>query len=310
VGGFIVTTLSWRWIFDINVPIGLLGLVLASLFIPDVREDNAKSLDVRGSLISGAALSCLVLGLELTGRGLDARLGIWLLIATVPLIAAYWLHARRHPDPVLDLGLLRVPSFAISVASGSLYRVAMGAQPFLLPLMLQIGFGMSAATSGGITFVGAVGAMCMRAVAPRALRRWGFRKVLVVNGVIAVLLFAVEALFRPSWPILLIYLTLLVGGFSAAMQFTAYNTIAFADVSSARMSAATSLYATCQQVCLTLGIIAAATSLAVSRYASGHSALSLGNFSVAFLLVSVIGLLAPLISLRFAPDAGDELRGR
>jgi len=310
VGGFIVTNLSWRWIFDINVPIGLLGLALATLFIPDVREEGSNTLDLRGSVISGAALSCLVLGLEMTGRGLDARVGIGLLVAAVPLLVLYWFHARHHPDPVIDLGLLRVPSFAISVASGSLYRVAMGAQPFLLPLMLQIGFGVSAATSGAITFVGAAGAMGMRAVAPRALRRWGFRNVLIINGVIAVLLFAVEALFRPNWPMPLIYLALLLGGFSAAMQFTAYNTVAFADIPPAKMSAATSFYATCQQVCLTLGIIAAASSLAASRYFSGHSKLSLGDFSVAFVLVSVVGLLAPLISLRFAPDAGHELSGR
>jgi len=309
IGGLIVTNLSWRWIFDINVPIGVLGLVLATMFIPDVREEGTGTLDLQGSVISGAALSCLVLGLELTGRGLDARLGFCLLIVSVPLAVAYWFHARHHPSPVIDLGLLRIPSFAISVASGSLYRITMGAQPFLLPLMLQIGFGVSAATSGAITFVGAAGAMCMRAVAPRALRRWGFRNVLVVNGVIAVVLFAVEALFRPSWPMPLIYLTLLVGGFSAAMQFTAYNTVAFADISPAKMSAATSFYATCQQVCLTFGIIAAATSLALSRYFAGHDKLSLGDFSVAFLLVSAVGLLAPLISLRFAPDAGNELSG-
>jgi len=310
VGGFIVTNLSWRWIFDINVPIGVLGLVLATMFIPDVREEGAGTLDLRGSVISGAALSCLVLGLEMTGRGLDARLGLGLLAASVPLMVAYWFHARHHPNPVIDLGLLRVPSFAISVASGSLYRVAMGAQPFLLPLMLQIGFGVSAETSGMITFVGAAGAMGMRAVAPRALRRWGFRNVLVYNGVIAVLLFAVEALFRPSWPMPLIYLALLVGGFSAAMQFTAYNTVAFADISPAKMSAATSFYATCQQVCLTLGIIVAATSLGASRYFFGHASLHLGDFSVAFVMVSAVGLLAPLISLRFAPDAGNELSGR
>jgi MFS family permease len=142
------------------------------------------------------------------------------------------------------------------------------------------------------------------------LRRWGFRQVLVTNGVISVALFAIQAFYRPNWPMPLIYLTLLVGGFSASLQFTGYNSVAFADIPPARMSAATSFYATCQQICLTMGIIAAATSLAASRAVTGHGGLNFADFTTAFLIVSAIGLLAPLISLRFAPDVGDEMRGR
>ncbi len=310
VGGFIVSTLSWRWIFDINVPIGLLGLVLATAYMPDVREPNTSEFDLRGSVISGAGLSCLVLGLEMAGRGMNARLGIGLLIAAVPLLLAYWFHARRHPHPVIDLTLLRIPSFRISVFSGMPYRVAFGAQPFLLPLMLQLGFGLSAVRSGGIIFAGAAGSMFMRAVAPRLLRRFGYRDVLVVNGAVSLVLFAMQAAFRPYWPMGLIYLVLFVGGFTASMQFTAYNTIVFAEIPPARMSAATSFYATCQQIFLTFGIIAAAFSLAVARAVNGGQALSLGHFSVAFLTVAAVGALAPLISLRLAPDAGDQLRGR
>ena len=310
VGGFIVTTLSWRWIFDINVPIGLLGLALATAFMPDVRETEVRAFDRRGSVISGAGLSCLVLGLEMVGRGMDAARGLWLLAASVPLLLAYWRHARAHPHPVIDLGLMQVPSFRISVLSGAFYRVALGAQPFLLPLMLQIGFGMSAAQSGGIIFSGATGSLLMRLVAPRLLRRFGYRDVLVVNGVLTVLFFAIQAAFRPAWPVALIYAVLFVGGFAAAMQFTAYNTVVFADIPDAKMSAATSFYATCQQVFLTFGIIAAALSLGLARLVMGGKPLSLGQFSMAFLIVSVAGLVAPLISLRFPPTVGDQLSGR
>jgi EmrB/QacA subfamily drug resistance transporter len=310
VGGFIVTYLDWRWIFYINVPIGVVGIVLVTMFIEEVREPGRVNLDLVGLLFSGIALSCLMFGLEMASRGVGSR---WLtggLVGTGAVAAVlYLLHARRHPQPVLDFRLLRIATFRISVTSGTLSRIAVGAMPFLLPMMLQLGFGMSAAQSGLVTFVSSVGSLLMRVAAPKLLRLMGFRNVLVWIGLVATLLLVTSAGFRPSWPTVLIYGVLLVGGFFQSLQFIAYNTIAYADVPRAAMSAATSFYTTFQQLSLTLGIATSAAVLGASVDWRGHAGPMLPDFSTAFLVVGAIAILAPLLSLRLRRDAGAELSG-
>ncbi len=310
VGGFIVSYLDWRWIFYINVPIGIVGIVLVTLFIEDVREPGRVNFDLVGLLFSGIALSCLMFGLEMASRGVGSRwLTGGLVAAGVISAVLYFLHARRHPQPVLDFRLMRIPTFRISVLSGTLSRIAVGAMPFLLPMMLQIGFGMSAARSGGITFVGSAGSLVMRVVAPRLLRQMGFRNVLVWIGVVATLLLALCAGFRPGWPMMAIYAVLLVGGFFQSLVFIGYNTIAYADVPRAQMSSATSFYTTFQQMSLTLGIATSAALLAASIGWHGHAQPALIDFSVAFLGVSAVSILAPLVSLALPRAAGAELSG-
>ena len=198
VGGFLVTYLSWRWIFYINVPIGVLGILLALRFIADVREPGRVNFDLPGLVLSGISLACLVAGLEAVSRGgASLVLAGEVLAAGVVAGALYVLHARRHPAPVLDLKLMRVPTFALSVIGGGLSRVAAGAVPFLLPLMLQLGFGMSAAASGLITFGGSLGSMLMRFVARPVLHRWGFRTTMIWNGLIASGFLGTYAFMRP-----------------------------------------------------------------------------------------------------------------
>jgi EmrB/QacA subfamily drug resistance transporter len=310
VGGFIVTYLDWQWIFYINVPIGVLGIVLVTLFIEEVREPGRVNLDLVGLLFSGIALSCLMFGLEMASRGVGSR---WLTGGLVAVGAAaavmYLLHARRHPQPVLDFRLLRMATFRISVTSGTLSRIAVGAMPFLLPMMLQLGFGMSAAQSGLVTFISSIGSLLMRVAAPRFLRQLGFRNVLVWIGLVATLLLTTSAGFRPGWPVVLIYAVLLVGGFFQSLQFIAYNTIAYADVPRAQMSAATSFYTTFQQLSLTLGIATSAAVLGASMDLRGHASPMLADFSTAFLVVGGIAVLAPVLSLRLRRDAGAELSG-
>jgi len=309
-GGLIVTYLDWRWIFYINVPIGVLGIVLVTLFIEDVRESGRVNFDLVGLLFSGIALSCLMFGLEMASRGVGSHLLTGGLVA-IGLVSSvfYMLHARRHPQPVLDFRLMRIPTFRQSVVSGALSRIAVGAMPFLLPMMLQLGFGMSAAQSGFVTFISSVGSLLMRMAAPRLLRALGFRNVLVWIGLVAVLLLATSAAFRPSWPIVLIYAVLLVGGFFQSLQFIAYNTIAYADVPRQQMSAATSFYTTFQQLSLTLGIATSAAILAASVAGHGHAGPELIDFSIAFLGVSAVAIMAPLLSLALRRDAGAELSG-
>jgi EmrB/QacA subfamily drug resistance transporter len=311
LGGLLVTTLSWRWIFYINLPIGLLGIVLATIYIRDEREENPGKFDFYGFILTAVALSALMFGLEVASRGAASpRLTAILITTGLAAAALYARHARRSAHPVLDLTLMRVPTFAISVIAGALSRIAVGAMPFLLPMMLQLGFGVSALQSGLITFASAAGSMAMRFAARPLLRRLGFRRTLIWVGLISTLLLALTAAFRPSWPLAVIYAVLLLGGFFQSLQFTAYNTIAYADIPRPRMSAATSFYTTFQQLCLTLGITIAAAALAGATALSGHAIPMLRDFSLAYIIVSAVALFAPLVSLRLAADAGAELSGQ
>jgi EmrB/QacA subfamily drug resistance transporter len=301
LGGFIVSYFSWRWVFDINVPIGVLGVIAVSLFITDVREaDRGGRLDVTGLLLTGFAMAALMAGFETLGRHL-VPLG-WTLasLGTGALAAVlYILHARRAEHPILDLSLLRVPTFASSVIAGSLFRIAVGAVPFLLPLMLQLGFGYSPLQSGLVTFASAAGALTMKPIAQPVLRRFGFRTVLVVNGVLAAGFMIACAAFQPNWPSLLLDAILLIGGFFRSLQFTAYNTIGYGDIPRARMSAATSLYTTIQQLTLTLGIVVGAAVLEISQ----------ADYALAFIVVGAIAMLAVPFCARLRPDAGEEVSG-
>jgi len=311
VGGFIVTYFSWRWIFDINVPIGILGIVLVSLFVDDVREPPRGRFDGIGLLLCGIALSGLMFGLETAGRGVvepiitEAMIGIGLVA-----IVGYLLHARNHPAPLLDLSLMRLPCFGVAMSAMMLFRTGIGAIPFLLPLMLQVGFGNSAVESGLITFASSAGALVMKPATQRALRLFGFRDTLVWNGVISAVMIAVCAAFRPTWPAAAIYGALLIGGFFRSLQFTAYNTLAYGDVPRARMSSATSLYVTGQQLAATIGISAGAVSLQISMSLAGHATPEPIDFSYAFLVVALCTLVAAPIALFMPRDAGDELTGR
>jgi len=204
---------------------------------------------------------------------------------------------------------MRVPTFRLSVIGGSLTRITQGAQPFLLPLMFQIGFGMTAARTGTITMAGAIGALAMKALAPRVLRRWGFRRSLIVSGLVSSAGYATCALFRPDWPIVAIMMVLAVSGFFTSFQFTGFNAIAYADIEKDRMSAATSFYATFQQLTLSLGICTAATVLELGTWLGNRAQPSLTDFSIAFVVVATISASAIIWNRRFATDAGAAMSG-
>lgn len=309
IGGLIVTYLDWRWIFYINVPIGILGFILVSVFFDNTKGESDGPFDLLGLILSGVALGSLLFGFEMSSRTGEGQQALMFILVGVVFGITYMAHARRHPAPILDLSLMKVNSFGISVIAGSLTRITQGAQPFLLPLMLQLGFGLSAAMSGGIIVATALGAMTMKAMAPRVLRRFGFRNSLIFNGLVATCGYALCAAFRPDWPMPLIFIILYFNGFFMSFQFTAYNTVAFDEIPQKRMSSATSFYTTFQQLMLSLGICVAAIALHGSMLMSDHAEPELGDFSVAFLIVTAISLMATLWNMRFAVDAGQEMSG-
>jgi Major Facilitator Superfamily len=211
---------------------------------------------------------------------------------------------------ILDLGLMRIRTFRVSVIAGSLSRITQGAQPFLLPLMMQLAFGMSAAESGFMTFGTALGAVMMKAAARPILRRFGFRATLIWNGIVSSLLYAVCAAFRQSWPQWSMFLVLAICGFSMSLQFTAYNTVAYDEVPPERTASANSFYTTFQQLMLSFGICTGALALTISKTLAGRPYASVGDFSAAFLVVTAISLLAAPVCLGYPRNAGAEMSGR
>lgn len=310
VGGFITTFYHWRGIFWLNVPVGLLGLALALYWVPQVRAAERPPLDWWGFMLTGAGLSLAIFGFTLLGsRSNHPAAALGMMATGALLLWLYAGHARRTAHPILDLTLLHSASLRISVMGGNLFRIAVGALPFLLPLMLQLGFGMSAFQSGLLTFSSAVGAVTMKLTAAPILRRWGFRRVLLGNAWISSGLIAALALFSAQTPGPVIMAVLLVGGFFRSLQFTSLNTLGYADVPPSHMSRATALVAVAQQLSLAAGVAVAAMLLDGSRLADGRSALQALDFSRAFAAVGLLSLASVWWYRRLAVDAGAEMSG-
>jgi len=310
VGGFIVTYLhSWRWIFYINVPIGLLGIVLVSLYISNSRGEVPEKTDYKGIFLSSLSLGLFLFGFELVSHDGKAPLALSFLAMGAILGALYIYHARVARDPILDISLMRIPTFGTSVIAGAITRLTQGAHPYLLPLMMQLGFGLSAAQSGLMTLATALGSISAKPVAPLLLRRFGFRDVLVVNGFFASAGYAICGLFRPGWPMPLMFVVMILSGFFMSIQFTGYNTIAYDEVEQDRMAPATSFYTTFQQLMLSMGICAGAAALQGAMVLRGHHVPSFTDFTAAFWTVALVSLTATIWNARFSHDAGTEISG-
>jgi hypothetical protein len=307
LGGFITTYFDWRWIFWINVPVGIVGIALAWRFVPDTKAERSPRLDVTGFVLSGLALVTVMAGLTGTTGDFPRWLTPLLLAAGAVFALWYWRHQRSTPAPILNLDLLRIATFRTSVIGGAPFRVAAGAVPFLLPMMLQVGFGLDPFASGTLTFVAAGGALVMKFTAQPILRRFGFRTVLTVNAIVGATFLLAIALFTATTPWWIIVFVLLVGGFFRSLQFTSLNTIAYSDVAHDSMSQATSLAGVTQQVWAALGISFAALAIEASRTVRGDAGLETADFTVAFIAVGLLGMVSAISHYRLAPDAGAEI---
>jgi EmrB/QacA subfamily drug resistance transporter len=304
LGGFITTYFHWRWIFWINVPIGVLGVLLSLRFIQNLREEAVPRFDFNGFVLSGIGLLSLISGLSMIGRGIAP---VWLVASMVGIgavaLALYVWHADSNEDAILDLKLLSIPTFFAGVIGG-------GATPFLLPLLLQIGFGLTPFESGSLTFASAAGALMMKFTASTALRWFGFRQTLIFNGLISGAFLAACALFTPSTPHWLLLLTLLIGGFFRSLQFTALNAVSYADIDSPRMSRATSFASVSQQMSGAVGVAVAAICVEMIQFGYGDPELMARDLSLAFVMVAIFSSLSVFVFAGLKPDAGAAVSGR
>jgi hypothetical protein len=293
------------------VPIGVLGVVMATFFVPDIQAERPARFDFIGFVLSGLGIGGLAFGFSVLGLALLPARWIAALIGVGAVSAvAYVFHARRTPAPILDLGLFKLETFRASILGGFVFRLGIGALPFLLPLLLQIGFKLTPFQSGLITFTAAVGAIFMKAAVATVLKRFGYRPVLVYNSLISAAFLAACATFQPGMPFVAMIAILLAGGFFRSLQFTAVNTIAYAEVEPPLMSRATTLTSVAQQLALAAGVAVGALVVEITLLLRHGTAMSAADFPPAFLVVAASTVAASLVFLRLPSDAGAELAGR
>jgi EmrB/QacA subfamily drug resistance transporter len=311
LGGFITTYFSWHWIFLINIPIGLLGIFMALRYIDPIRSEDPERFDLYGLILAGIGLGGIAFGLSVAGLNLLPWTVVVALIAVGSIsMTLYVIHARRTASPVLDFGLMRLPTLRASIIGGFLFRLGIGALPFLLPLLMQVGFGLSPFRSGLVTFASAVGAMGMKTLAARIIRTFGFRNIMVINAIVSSVFLAACALFTVSTPLLLIMIILVVGGFFRSLQFTAINTVAYAEVEPAQMSRATTLVSVNQQLAISAGVAVGAFSVETTMLLHHVSELSAADFAPAFIVVAIISAISTWFFYQMPDDAGHEISGR
>ena len=312
LGGFITTYSSWRWVFLINLPIGLVGLVLSLLLVPKQGGGARRPLDWTGFVLTGTACLGLMSAIELVGQQtvnwvLTGGLAALSLIAGTLAVAS----ARRHPTPLLDLGVVRIRSFAASILGGSMFRIAVSTIPFLLPLLFQVGFGYDAFHSGLLILAVFVGNLMIKPATTTILRRFGFRTVLFCNGLLTAGAIAACALIAPATPLPATIAILFVGGMTRSMQLTAINSIAFADVPENRMSGANTLFNMLQQMSLGLGVAIGVLALRFAQIWRPATATHTTpqEFHIAFLLVSLIAIASTLDAFMLPPNTGRHVTG-
>ncbi len=307
-GGFITTYWSWRWIFYVNIPFGLLGITLAWRYVRDTAPRRHEQFDWPGFAILGFGMALLEFGIENLGRPVLPRVVIVLSFAGAGvLLTLYALYARRHDNAALDLKLLRVRTFRIGLTAGGLSRIAIGAIPFLLPLLLQIGFGYSPIQSGSLTFASSIGTIIIRPTSVWLLRVAGFDRLLVCNTVLAAAVVAGFTMFTPSTPHALLFGYIVMYGIVRNTQFNAVQTLTFSDIPPQSLSKATSLSGVVQQMSIGLGVSVSATLLGV--IAGSQSVLTVADFRTTLWCIAAIAAAALPGFLLLRPADGQQVSG-
>jgi EmrB/QacA subfamily drug resistance transporter len=312
LGGFITTYASWRWIFLLNLPVCLAVLCAVAAWVPNLRGEARKPLDLGGLALSGLTLTAILYGADLASQpGTNPLVGLGIVAIGVAFGVAAFRHARKHSHPLIDITTLKIPTFSVTVVTGSITRIGIGAVPYLMPLLFQIGFGLSAFDSGLLLLASAVGNLGMKALTTSILQRFGFKYVAIVDCMICGAFTIACGLLTPAAPLVWTLFVVLIYGITRSMQFSTMATLAYADVPSPQMSAANTLWNAAAQTGTGLGIAFGALALRAASVVNGESAghaFTLDDFRVAFLSAGVLTLVSIVGYVRLANDAGHKLR--
>jgi EmrB/QacA subfamily drug resistance transporter len=311
LGGFITEFISWHWNFWINIPLGIVGMVLVYLIVPRDTELKNRPFDAPGFVLTGVTLGCLLYGFDALVQGtLPAWIAGALIVAgfIAGTAAVIWLLRVEHP--LIDLRTLRIPTFAATDAkAGAILRTAINATPFLLPLMFQVAYGMDALSSGALVVIYFLGNLVIKSITTPTLRRFGFRNILTINGVLAGIAVAACGFVGPQVPYLFTAAVLFIAGATRSMQFTALATLAFADVDASQRSSATTISSMSQQLSMVFGVAVAAGTLNLSQMWRGAPALGVVDFQLAYAVMGLVVIVCSLQLLTLERTAGAEVSG-
>jgi EmrB/QacA subfamily drug resistance transporter len=309
-GGLIVGYLQWRFIFFVNLPIGIVGLILVYLHLPDYREQSTAPLDIVGLILFGSGVALLSYVLEIFGEnslGLDEILGM--LAVSLTLIAGYGLHGTRTQFPLLQLSLFRIRTFSIAVTGSFITRLGIGGVPFLLPLLYQVGLGLTPVQSGLLIMPQAFAAMSTKFLMPRILDKVGYRNVLISNTVILGLLLMLFATVAPDTPLWVIVLQAFCYGAFTSLQYTSMNTLVYADIDEHRTSSASSIASTIQQMSISFGVAAAGltTAVFIPEQFRSNPAEMVHGIHEAFLVLGGFTIVSTIVYCRLNRSDGENV---
>ncbi|MGK3111673.1 MFS transporter [Candidatus Pantoea formicae] len=309
LGGLIVTYGHWPWIFWLNIPLGILAIIATGYLVPQFKAEQRRPFDVRGFMLTATACTALIIALEVLGQ-MHLNLGIPLLLLGILCSVLAYHHSFRHPQPLLPFNTLTISTFRNAAVGGSLFRASINAVPFLLPLLFQLGFGWSAAQAGTMVLWVFAGNLAMKPATTWLMKRWGFRQVLMINGVISLATMLGCMLLSPSLGYFAIATILFVGGLSRSLQFSCYNSLGFADVPQAKMGDASVMFSIFFQFSMSAGIALAALFLRGSMLWHEHSTITQSDIRIAFAGVALLVLMSLFDVWRLEKNAGSQVLSR
>jgi MFS family permease len=310
MGGLIVGYFHWRFIFFVNIPIGLLGLYFVDRHLPDYREPHVDPLDVIGLILFGSGVALLSYVLEVFGEHTLSTFQILGLLAlSFVLLAAYGLHATRTAHPVLRMILFRIRTFRAAVTGSFVTRLGIGGIPFLFPLLYQVGLGFSPVQSGLLMMPQAIAAMSLKATTPKILARFGYRAVLISNTVtigLFILLFSTIGKDTPVW---LIVMMVFCYGFFTSLQYTSMNTLVYADIAEEQASSASSIASTMQQMSISFGVAGASlvTAFFLPDHVRSNPAEFIHGIHKAFYVLGAMTVLSTIVFRELKPGDGSAV---
>ncbi|MEM5367805.1 DHA2 family efflux MFS transporter permease subunit [Paraburkholderia azotifigens] len=314
VGGFITTYASWRWIFLLNLPVCLVVLLAVLKWVPNLRSAERRPFDAPGLVLSAMTLTAILYGADMASQpDTNPFVGLGIVAVGLAIGCVAFYQARRQRHPLIDVSTLKIPTFSVTVVTGTITRIGIGAVPYLMPLLFQIGFGLSAFKSGLLLLVSATGNLGMKALTTRILKRYGFRRVAIAASATCGLFTVVCGMLTPDSPLAWILLVVFIYGLGRSLQFSTLATLAYADVPPEQTSAANTLWNAAAQMSIGLGIAFGAVALRAASAVNGSGAdhtqaFTLGDFRFAFLCSGLVTIASVYGYVKLARDAGNRLR--
>ncbi len=313
VGGYLTTYWHWHWIFFLNVPISIICVLLAWYHIPEEKDEDhiKRRFDFIGFVLSGLALAGFMYGVELFSRTeVPYYVPIIVILISVGLLFFNIRYSRHISNPLIDYSVIRIPTYKVTIFTGSVSRMVIGVAPYLVPLMFQEGFGLSPFQSGTLFLATMAGNLVMKPATIWIMRHYNFKTVLISNGFLVAIFTFFTALLLSTTPVILIVAVMFLSGMFRSMQFSAITTLAFADIPQPRMTTANTLYSTVQQMSTGMGIAMGAVFLRFSNMINGSTEhYTVADFKLAFIFVAILGTISLYGYTKLTPDAGDVVRG-